>query len=145
MASIYPPHGPQDTQRYDSVQKKDREYSMFALEFCSKILEQRPCHVEALELAANHFTALGYYTDGLLLDQRLAEIRPEDPGVLYNLGCSLALIGRHDDAILTLSRAVQFGYHDHRHMSTDKDLGSLRDDPRFRELLRLMQGRGDDA
>lgn len=143
MVPIFPAHGPQDEARYRSVKREDREYSLFCLEFCSAVLLRRPEQIEALEMAANHFTALGYYTDGLLLDQRLALLKPRDPGVLYNLACSFALIGHVDDAILTLSRAVRFGYHDHRHMAEDKDLSSLRDDPRFRELLDLIEKRSE--
>lgn len=143
MTPIFPPHGPQDEARFRAVKREERDYSLFCVEFCSEILCRRPAQLEALEMAANHFTALGYYSDGLLLDQRLAMLRPRDPGVLYNLGCSFALIGQHDDAIITLSRAVRFGYDDHRHMANDKDLSSLRGDPRFGELLRTMQKNGE--
>jgi hypothetical protein len=138
MVSIFPPHGPQDEARCRSLKSEERDYILFCLEFCSEILLKRPEQIEALEMAANHFTALGYYTDGLLLDQRLAMLRPRDPGVLYNLACSFALIGRADDAILTLSRAVQHGYADHKHMADDRDLSSLRGDARFGELLNIM-------
>lgn len=143
MASIYPPQGPQDDKRYQSVKREERDYIVFCLEFCSHILEKRPDHIEALELAANHFTELGYYEDGLRLDQSLARIRPTDPGVLYNLGCSFALTGRADEAILALSRAVKNGYGNHRHMASDRDLENVRGDSRFRELISLMRGRGD--
>lgn len=139
MVPIFPPHGPQDEARFQSVKREERDYSLFCLEFCSAILDRRPAQLEALEMAANHFTALGYYTDGLLLDQRLAMLRPHDPGVLYNLGCSFALIGQVDDAILTLSRAIRFGYDDHHHMASDKDLSSLRSDARFKDLLATME------
>ncbi len=138
MTSIFPPNGPRDETRFHSVKREDREYSLFCLEFCSDILCMRPVQLEALELAADHFTALGYYTDGLLLDQRLAMLKPRDPGILYNLGCSFALVGKADDAILTLMRAVRYGYRDRRHMAGDRDLLSLREDPRFKALLATM-------
>ncbi len=138
MVSIFPPHGPHDEARFRSVKREEREYSLFCLEFCSDILNGRPVQVEALEMAANHFTALGYYTDGLMLDQRLAMLKPRDPGILYNLGCSFALVGKADDAILTLMRAVRYGYRDRKHMAGDKDLFSLREDPRFKALLATM-------
>ena len=139
MVPIFPPRGPQDEARCRSLKREDREYFLFCLEFCSEILLKRPDQIEALEMAANHFTALGYYTDGLMLDQRLAMLKPRDPAVLYNLGCSFALIGRPDDAILTLARAVQYGYGDYRHMADDRDLSSLRADARFGELLAIVE------
>ena len=141
MAPIFPPQGPKDGKRFQALKREEREYLLFCLDFCSRILEIRPMHIEALELAANHYTELGYYHDGLRLDERLLALKPDDPGILYNLGCSLALNGRPDDAILTLSRAVRRGYLDYRHMATDHDLRSLRHEPRFRELLQLMESR----
>ncbi|MCD8140943.1 MAG: hypothetical protein LUE17_14415 [Planctomycetaceae bacterium] len=145
MAPIYPPHGKCDDARYRSVKREDREYGEFCLGFCSVILLGRPDHPEALEVAANHFTELGFYDDGLRLDQYLARIRPGDPGVLYNLACSFSLTGRTDEAILALSRAVNHGYANHRHMAADRDLAGIAADPRFRELLALMQGREGDV
>ena len=91
MLCIYPPTGSHDEARYQAVNREEREYLWFCIEFCSRILESRPEHLEALEMAANHFTELGYFDDGLRLDERLAALRPRDPGVLYNLSCSLAL------------------------------------------------------
>lgn len=135
MASIYPPHGPQDMERFRKLHRKEREYIRFSLEFYSLILDSRPEQTEALELAANHFTAMGFYTDGLLLDQRLAQIRPEDPNVQYNLACSFALIGHYDDALYALQKAVKYGYRDYAHMMADEDLAALKHNPLFEELL----------
>lgn len=141
MSPIFPPHGPRDEARWKGNSKDEREYSLFCLEFCSSILDRRPEQFEALEMAANHYTQLGYYVDGLVLDERLATLCPDDPGVLYNIACSFALVGRVDDAILALSRAVKNGYVNHSHMAKDDDLKSLRDDERFLQLLQLMRAR----
>lgn len=141
MTPIFPPKGRQDEERFQSVKREEREYLWFCLEFCDKVLERRPEHLEALEMAANHYTELGYYNDGLELDERLLALRPADPGVLYNLACSLALTGRRDDALRALAEAVRNGYGDYRHMASDRDLGPLRDSPRFQELLAIMEAR----
>jgi hypothetical protein len=135
MKSIYPPSGEQDAERYSTLTKEERSYMWYALEFCGAVLSRRSEHIEALELAANHLTALGYYADGLRLDRRLALIKPGEPGVLYNLACSLALTGNHGEALDTLSRAVEAGYSDFRHMSEDCDLAPLRNEERFLSLI----------
>lgn len=137
MTSIFPPHGPRDETRFASNSTEDVKYMWFSLEFCGQILERRPAHLEALELAANHLTELGYYNDGLVLDRRLATLRPNDPGVLYNLSCSLALTGAVDEALAELEKAVRKGYRDYRHIVSDRDLASLRGDPRFNNILLL--------
>lgn len=145
MLPIFPPTGGHDESRYQSVRREEREHLWFCLEFCGKILESRPLHFEALEMAANHFTELGYFKDGLRLDERLAALRPDDPGVLYNLSCSLALTGNIDAALGNLEAAVRKGYCDFSHMSADKDLGPLRGDPRFGEILSLLERLEDDG
>ncbi len=135
MKSIFPPTGDQDAKRYATLTRDERTYMWFCLEFCGQVLSRRPNHVEALEMAANHLTALGYYADGLKIDRRLSMLKPEDPGVWYNLACSLALVGSHEEALEQLTRAVDSGYNDFHHMSNDKDLLPLQGDPRFLEIL----------
>lgn len=142
MLCIFPPSGSHDEARYQSVKRDEREYLWFSLEFCGKILQIRPTHIEALEMAANHFTELGYFADGLRLDERLASLKPDDPGVLYNLSCSLALTGDIDRALGELIKAVSKGYHDFHHMSVDRDLGPLREDPRFQDVLAMAERKG---
>ena len=48
---------------------------------------------------------------------------------------------RHDQSIKTLRRAVELGYRDFRYMREDRDLDSIRHDPRFRQLLREYESR----
>lgn len=143
MECIFPPSGEQNLARFQSVKKEERDYLLFSLEFCDTVLAKRPTHVEALELAANHFTELGYFDDGLRLDERLAALKPDDPGVLYNLACSLALTGRIDQALHILAQSVANGYSDYRHLTTDRDLNPLRSDPRFGEIL-AMAAKGNE-
>lgn len=136
---IFPPQGLRDDRRWSGVSDDERDYSLFCLEFCSRILDRRPDQREALEAAANHFTLLGYYADGLALDERLVRLRPADPGVLYNAACSLALVGRAAEAVAALNSAVEHGYYNHRHMAKDEDLAALRGDAGFLALLRRMR------
>lgn len=54
---------------------------------------------------------------------------------LYNAACGYALIGRTDDALGLLERAVAAGFRDKRLLETDTDLASLRGSPRYQALL----------
>ena len=44
-------------------------------------------------------------------------------------------------ALKTLRKAVELGYRDFRYMREDRDLDSIRHDPRFRQLLREYENR----
>lgn len=120
-----------------SLADDDREYMDFCLGFCGSILQSRPNHLEALQMAATCLTELGFYADGLKADLRLAALNPDDPLVLYNLACSHSLNENLDQAHDALADAIAHGYSDHLHMQNDRDLVLLRSDPRFKKLLKM--------
>ena len=62
-------------------------------------------------------------------------LRPHDPLVYYNLACSYALLNKTEPAIDALCQSVDLGYCDYRYLREDRDLDSIRHDPRFRQLL----------
>lgn len=126
-----------DDRRYNALDPKERAQIAFAAEFAERVLARRPQQLEALQVAANALTTLGYYEDGLKYDQQLIMLRPRDPVVCYNLACSLALTGRLEMALHRLRQAVGLGYTDAGHMVADADLAALRQDERFAEILRL--------
>ena len=106
----------------------------FEISLYESVLAQDPGNVEALMALGEAFTRKGDYAKGLEVDQRLARLRPVDAVVRYNLACSLALLGRSDEAFEALGQAVDFGYRDLKHLDADPDLASLREDPRFPAL-----------
>ena len=61
---------------------------------------------------------------------------PEFKGIAtYNLGCAYALLGRTDDAFKALEDAIEFGFLESHYFKEDTDLDSLREDPRFEQLM----------
>jgi tetratricopeptide (TPR) repeat protein len=113
----------------------------FELDFFGRILERDPDYVDVLRVQGNNLTLKGRYAEGLQIDKRLVQLRPEDPLAHYNLACSYALLKRPDHALKILRRAVELGYRDFRYMREDHDLDSIRHDPRFRQLLREFENR----
>lgn len=127
--------GERDDRRFAAVDPQERRYLAFQIDLCLQILQRRPSQIEALQSGAEALTALGYFRDGLELDQRLASLRPKDPTVLYNLACSQALTGLAEEAIDTLEAAYAHGYRDIRHIARDPDLETLRPLHRFQKFL----------
>jgi len=108
----------------------------FELEFYERLLAKVPDFSEALRAQASNLTVKGLIKEGLKVDQRLVQLRPKDPTVHYNLACRYAQLRQADLALRTLRTAVELGYRDFRYMVQDRDLDSIRKDPRFRALLR---------
>ena len=101
----------------------------------------RTTGLDVLRAMGSLLSMKGMFAEGLKIDKRLVRLRPGDPLAHYNLACSFALLKRPDQAIKTLRRAIELGYRDFRYMREDRDLDSVRHDPRFRQLLREYENR----
>jgi hypothetical protein len=66
--------------------------------------------------------------------QPLLDHGPPYPELLYNVACSESLLGRTDDALGHLRRAVELMPEIGRFARDDDDLAALRDEPAFTEL-----------
>jgi tetratricopeptide (TPR) repeat protein len=80
--------------------------------------------------AAPHHAA-GEYERGLELVREGLEERPKHPALLYHVACYEALLGRADDALEHLRRAVEIDSAFAKWAREDEDFASIRDDPRF--------------
>ncbi|HUY92978.1 MAG TPA: hypothetical protein VMV10_29885 [Pirellulales bacterium] len=108
----------------------------FDLEFYESILRRAPRYVDVLRCQGELLNRKGLHERAVLVDQRLAELRPNDCVVQYNLACSLALLGRRGEAIKALRKALEQGYGDFDYLHADSDLNGLRSEPAFKRLLR---------
>lgn len=111
----------------------------FLVEFMRAETKRRPSNVDALAELAHTLTRLGRVDEGLEIDRQLVRLLPDNATVHYNLGCSLALLQRPDDALDALEEAVRQGYRDVEHLLADEDLGSLHHELRFQELLERLR------
>lgn len=66
------------------------------------------------------------------------QIDPDDVMLLYNVACTYALLGKADDAIACLERAVDKGFGHKEWLDHDPDLDPLRENPRFQTISRAM-------
>jgi tetratricopeptide (TPR) repeat protein len=112
----------------------------FEIAFYEGVLEKSRDFEQALMALGDLYTKKGHYQKGLDIDQRLAELRPRDPLVLYNLACSYALLERVDEAFHAMKRAVACGYNDFEYMLNDQDLARLWADERFRIFISKVRG-----
>ena len=124
-----------------SARVPDQHQLDFELDFFEGVLGRCPDYVDVLRIMGNLLTLKGRFAEGMQIDKRLVQLRPNDSLAHYNLACSYALLKRPDQALKTLRRAVELGYRDFRYMKEDHDLDTIRHDPRFRQLLREYENR----
>ena len=108
----------------------------FEIEFYERLLRALPDFVEVLQVQSENYRIRNRQQDGLVIDLRLAALRPHDPRIQYNLACRYALLRQTEQALRTLRRALELGYRDFQYLEQDHDWDHLRRDPRFRQLIR---------
>ena len=126
-----------------SVSRKRKFRSDFEINFYKKLLERKPDFADALHALGNAYTRRGLYEEGLEIDRQLSIIKPDDPIVFYNLACSYSLVGKIDEALRCLKKAVILDYDDFSYMEEDPDLENVRRDPRYKDfrekLIKIIQ------
>jgi len=104
-----------------------------------KHLQLHPDDARAYCLGSAAMCLLGERTRAIEACERALNIDGDEPITLYNVGCTYAQLGRHDDAIGCLERAVEQGFTDRAWFDNDTSLNALRDDARFRALLERLK------
>lgn len=113
----------------------------FEIRFFEKLLASKKDFVDVMIPLADAYTKKGLHEKGYALDLRLAELKPSDESVFYNLACSEALLGKRNQALRSLRKAVELGYLDVVHMLNDPDLTSIQKTPEFLEIVDTLKTR----
>ncbi len=124
-----------DSVSHEPSQRANDPGTRWEIEFYEDILKRNPDYVEVLAVLGGLYTGNRMYRKGLHVDQRLAQLKQDDPIVQYNLACSYSLLNQADKAIEVLKKAIELGYSDVDHMTKDTDLDNLRSDPRYVEIV----------
>lgn len=127
-------------QSYEELGRREdaRRCRLHGIERAKEHLELNPDDARAVYMAANGMVALGDRERGVDWARRAYQMRPEDPMLLYNVGCIYAMAGAAEEAMDCLERAcdrglTQKGWYEH-----DSNLDSLRVLERFQQLLRRL-------
>lgn len=107
----------------------------FELEFFTAVLQCSPEYVDVLRQMSKLLTLKGRYEEGLTVDRRLVQLCSHDPYAHYNLACRYGRLKRGEECLRSLRRAIDLGYDDFRYMLEDRDLDSVRHDPRFLQMI----------
>jgi predicted esterase len=88
-----------------------------------------------LEQQLGQLLAGKHYEESLPIIQQQIDLIPNTPGPYYNRACVQAQLGHPDEALVDLEKTLDNGYADVLHLRTDPDLESLREKPKFKEIL----------
>jgi TolB-like protein/Tfp pilus assembly protein PilF len=114
-----------------------------ALQAIESHLQTHPNDGRALHLAAVHAAKHGDAKRVHEFAEQAIRARPGEFATLYNLACAFASIGNKERALELLERATEQGHGNRAWMEQDPDLDSLREDPRFTQLIdRIKPGSG---
>lgn len=106
-----------------------------ALDVANRVLRNNPDDVRALYLSANTLVKLGDGQKGRERLEQAVALKPHEFGVLYNAACGFARAGDSERALELLDRAVDTGRGFRAWIEHDPDLDSLRNLPRFQQIL----------
>lgn len=102
--------------------------------FLEGLVRRDPTYIEALQLLGDNYSDRGRAAEGLCIDERLRQLRPDDANVRFNYACSLALNRLFERACEEIECALDLGYRDFKWLQKDPDLAELRKHPAFKKV-----------
>jgi tetratricopeptide (TPR) repeat protein len=131
IGSRMPEKAKSKTKKLTAAEQRDLDTK---IQFVEGLVRRDPHYVDALQLLGDHYTQRGRFVEGLQVDERLAQLQPDNALVFYNLACSYSLTDQFDRGIFALDHALELGYRDFVWLAKDPDLKKLRAQPAFAEL-----------
>ena len=114
------------------------EANLRTVKAAEKHLQLHPDDARALNLGACAWADLKEREKAISWAERALEADRGEPAVLYNVACLYALLAENDRAIELLTEAIDQGYGHRAWLENDGDLKSLREDARFKALLKRL-------
>ena len=112
-----------------------RDAQKDALERATKYIDLNPDEARPYVLAGGALARLGQRERAKECIERAQSLAPDDDAILYNAGCALAILGEQEAALDALEKAIDAGLAGGDWVPQDPDWESLRDQPRFKELV----------
>jgi TolB-like protein/Tfp pilus assembly protein PilF/predicted Ser/Thr protein kinase len=104
-----------------------------------KQLELDPNDRRALSLSSGSLFELGEIEKAFNYSERSLKLYPEDTGVILNAVCLYARAGRKEEALDFAEKVFGKGFGKRDWIENDPDYDSLRDEPRFKALLKKLK------
>lgn len=116
-----------------------RKAARVGIERAENMLVLNPLDARALSLGSGALFDDGQKARALEWSRKAIELRPDDVGSLLNGACLFAKSGQKAEALDLLERVFARGWGKRDWVEHDPDYDSLRDDPRFKNLLAKLK------
>jgi len=104
-------------------------------------LQTVPEDARAHVLLATSYASVGRACEAVSEVEKAVAMRGNDPMMLYNAACTYGNLNMKAEALATLKKAVEAGYHNPDWAARDNDLTCIHDDPEFQRLIKQPQGK----
>jgi TolB-like protein/Flp pilus assembly protein TadD len=104
-------------------------------------LALNPDESRAIYLGADVLIRMGEKEKAMKWVKRLAATDRDEPAVLYGIACLYYLIGKPQEAVYYLSKAVDAGFAHRQYLEKDGDFDPVRNHPRYIELIKDLEKR----
>jgi adenylate cyclase len=115
-----------------------RRANELAVESIEKYLELDPDEARPYSLGASVLIRLGETERSRQWTEQAMTLAPNDPLILYNAACNLALLGEDERALDGLERAIEAGVAVGDWITHDPDFEGLRNHPRFQSVVKRI-------
>jgi adenylate cyclase len=116
-----------------------RRVTAEAITRAERILAVNPNDCRTLSLGSGALYEYGEKERAFQWSRRALELYPDDMGALANAGCLYAKAGLKEEAIAVLERVFGSGRGKRDWIEHDADYDTLRDDPRFQQMLAKLK------
>ena len=90
---------PKQNSAKKNLSRQEQRNLDIEIGFIEGVIRRDPQYIEALQILGDDYTRRGKFSEGLQVDERLAQLRPDDSLVQYNLACSYALTEQFEAAV----------------------------------------------
>jgi adenylate cyclase len=119
-------------------QEEARRANEDAVQSIEKHLELNPDEARAYSLGSSVLIRLGETERSKQWTQQAMALAPNDPLILYNAACNLAMLGEHERALDGLERALEAGVAVGDWIRHDPDFEGLHNHPRFQAIVKRI-------
>jgi TolB-like protein/Flp pilus assembly protein TadD len=112
-----------------------------AMDRIERRLALNPDDSRAIYLGADVLIRMGEKDKAMEWVKRLAATDRDEPASLYGIACLYSLIGRPEEAVYYLGKAVDAGFAHRRYLENDGDFDPIRNHPKYIELIKDLERR----